>query len=426
MKRIGHIHSYLPATMAGLLLLFLLLSSFAILYATIQNINSVQKLAEKSLESTALSLAYSAESSLRSSGKKAYEEIGETFSDRVVAYALVAARDGKILFHTNPRLVGTVLRERDIGQRLQSAMPAGTRVVLQTGVSAYEYNYVVHRTDGTAELLRLVLNTTPVDYIVGRARRMWWIAGGILVFIWTMGILFGRIFIRNIGLQKELEQKKRMAIIGQMTAVLAHEIRNALGSMKGYTQLVYEKIPDADSRRAELAIALQGSERIESLVNNLLLFSREEMYRMDSLDLKRMVDETLLSLVPPWEGKIVVDLPAGLYVRADKEKLQGVLLNGVRNALQAMGDAGELHISAGSKSHWVTLYIIDTGCGIPGPDIPRLFTPFHTTKTDGVGLGLSYSRKVMEGMGGYIGLKNREDGPGAVLSIRLAKAEGTR
>ena len=72
--------------------------------------------------------------------------------------------------------------------------------------------------------------------------------------------------------REELNKRKQMAMIGQMTAVLAHEIRNALGSMKGYTQLVYEKVPETDPRKPGLAMVLKGSDRIESLVNDLLLF----------------------------------------------------------------------------------------------------------------------------------------------------------
>jgi signal transduction histidine kinase len=103
---------------------------------------------------------------------------------------------------------------------------------------------------------------------------------------------------------------------------------------------------------------------------------------------------------------------------ADPDKLRRVLLNGVRNAIQAMGGAGVLKVTAQSEGHRLVIRIEDTGPGIPASELSRLFTPFHTTKTDGTGLGLAYSKKVIEGMKGGIELSNRDEG-GAVLAIHL-------
>jgi signal transduction histidine kinase len=103
---------------------------------------------------------------------------------------------------------------------------------------------------------------------------------------------------------------------------------------------------------------------------------------------------------------------------ADPDKLRRILHNGVRNAIQAMGERGALKITAWPEGNRMVIRIEDTGPGIPASELPRLFTPFHTTKTDGTGLGLAYSRKAIEGMKGEIELSNREEG-GAVLAIRL-------
>jgi signal transduction histidine kinase len=111
----------------------------------------------------------------------------------------------------------------------------------------------------------------------------------------------------------------------------------------------------------------------------------------------------------------------GTLVKADKEKLRRVFLNGVQNAIQAIGEEGTLRVSVGRDGRWVQVVMEDTGPGIPEGEIPRLFTPFHTTKTEGTGLGLAYSKKVVEGMGGRISLQNRESERGAVLSIQLPR-----
>ena len=408
----------------AVLFFVLIILTAAVFYITLQNNESAGNQADQALESTALGLSSAAENALRNRIAGSDDEMRAIFSDRVVAYALIADKNGKVLFHTNQRLVGSNLHEAGIGQWLQSGVPAGRRVTLQTGIPAYEYNYILHRPDGTAELLRLVINTTPVDHILSRARKMWWTAGVVLFALWTAGILFGIISLRLMKLGEELNRRKQMALIGQMTAVLAHEIRNALGSMKGHTQLVYEKVPDSDPKKPGLEMVLKGSDRIESLVNDLLLFSREENYNMKSFGAEGVIKDALLSAAPLWEGSVEMDIEPGMQVMADREKLQRVFFNGIQNAIQAMGKEGKLDISARKKGRLVQVQIEDTGPGIPEAELPRLFTPFYTTRTNGVGLGLSYSKKVIEGMGGQIELMNRKDGKGAVLTIQLIWRRG--
>jgi two-component system, NtrC family, sensor histidine kinase HydH len=400
--------------------LFLLFCSVTVIYTTAQNASSVQTLANTALESTALALSSSAENVLHESRNSPGDEIREIFSDRVVAYALIAGKDGKILFHTNSRLIGSSLSDSSLDERLQSGSSTGRRVTLQTGLPAYEFNYILHLPDNDTEMLRLVLNTAPFDLVVSRAHRMWWFVGIILAFLWTAGIFFSLMSARYFRLQKEMEQRKQMALIGQMTAVLAHEIRNALGGIKGFTQWIDEKTLGSDPQKKGIVKILQGTSRIETLVNELLLFSRRETYDVKSLNLSRLIDEALLSFVS-WEGRVEPDIEPGISVMADREKLYRVLLNGIQNSVEAMENKGTLHISAHNEGRWVKILIEDTGKGVPEKEFVRLFTPFHTTKLNGTGLGLTYSKKVVEGMGGKISLSNRANATGAVLAILLKK-----
>jgi two-component system sensor histidine kinase HydH len=417
--------SYLPNVLRISLALFLILSSGAILYTTAQNYRSAQSLGDQALESTALALSSSAESALRAGGRRADAEIREIFSDRVVAYGLIADEKGQVLFHTNPRRIGSHLSAEETITQWPSKTAFGRRVILGTGLPAYEFNYLLHRPDGRAELLRLVLHTTPADRIVSQARRMWWVMGGGLILLWTVGVFLERIFTRHLRLQEELERRERLALIGQMTSVLAHEIRNALGSIKGYAQWVDEKLERPDPKKAGLAAVLRGTERIESLVQELLLFSRDETFKLERLDPVPLLNEAVQSAAFSWAGRVDLEKEAETFVKADKEKLGRVFLNGVQNALQAMGEEGTLRISVGRDGKWVQVVMEDSGPGIPEGEIPRLFTPFHTTKTDGTGLGLAYSKKVVEGMGGRISLVNRETGNGAALTVQLPGEKGS-
>ena len=294
---------------------------------------------------------------------------------------------------------------------------------MKTGLPAFQFNYPLHRPDGQAELLRLVLHTTPADRIISRTQRMWWPVGLVLAVLWTLGILFERMFLRQLRLREELDKKEKMALIGQMTAVLAHEIRNALGGIKGYAQWIGEKMDPADPKKTGVGFVLKGTDRIESLVNDLLLFSRDETYAVIPLEPDPLIRDALAQEASFWEGRVDLSVEPGTGFVADREKLTRVLSNGIQNALQSMGKDGTLRLSFRSEGRRVEIRIEDSGPGIPKEELPLLFVPFHTTKTSGTGLGLAYSKKIIEGMGGTITLSNRPEGPGACLSIRLPRAE---
>jgi signal transduction histidine kinase len=162
--------------------------------------------------------------------------------------------------------------------------------------------------------------------------------------------------------------------------------------------------------------------RIESLVNDLLLFSREETYSLQPVDVGILVHESMAGEADGWKGEVELDPGEGTAVLADPEKLRRVLANGIRNAIQSMGDGGHLRIVARAEDRGVEIRIEDSGPGIPESEMPRLFTPFHTTKAEGTGLGLAYSKKTVEGMNGEIDLTNRQETAGAVLTILLPNA----
>lgn len=413
-----------PAALRAVLFLVLLISSIVACYATWQNERSVRSLAAQALENTALAISSSAESALRESRNRNGAQMREILSDRVVAYALIADRKGTVLFHTNPRMSGTRLSDEDLPGWLNTGRTFGRYITLGTGLPAYEFNYILNRADSAAELLRLVIYTTSTDRIVSHARRLWLAVAGVLLILWASGVMLERGFTRQLRLQAEVDMKEKLALIGQMTATLSHEIRNALGSLKGYAQLVDEQTPGEDPRKGGLAVVLTATGRIEALVNNLLLYSREEHYIIEPLETSRIIGEAVAAM-PKWEGRIEVKAAPGLRTMADKDKLLRVLLNGFRNAAQAMGNDGLMRIESGLSGRWAEIRIEDSGPGVPEKEIPRLFTPFHTTKTEGTGLGLAYSKKVVEAMGGRIKLINREGGGGAVLSILLPKMEET-
>jgi len=422
--KIGHLRQtrFINIVRLGLAF-FLILSSAAILYSVARNYESAQLLADQSLGNTALALSSTTEVALRRDANGAVvQNVKEIFSDRVVAYALIVDAKGKIIFHTNPRKIGEDLSPDERARLGIMTKASGRRIILGTGLPAYEYNYPLHLTDGATEWLRIILHTTPADNIVSDAKRMWWVGLSVLCLLWVFGILLERMLTRSLNLSKELEHKKHLAVIGQMTALLAHEIRNALGSIKGYAQLADEKMASADPGKASLANVLQGTARIEFLVQELLQFSRDESFSIERIDVIPLLKDAIQSVVPGWNGTWQLNGMASAFVKADSEKLRRILVNVIQNAIQAMGNEGAIDVSVHHTGRWIQIKIEDSGPGISAQQKSLLFTPFYTTKPNGTGLGLAYSRKAMEGMKGNISLNNRDGSQGAVLTIHIPKA----
>jgi signal transduction histidine kinase len=413
------VHFYIPGLLRFSLLFLLLILSLAIIFTTNRNVQIVSTLAIQSLKNTADGLSLAAENELRSTGETDPSGIRKIFSDRIVAYALIARQDGTVLFHTNPALINTKLfSSQEMEKWISSGKNTSSRITLGTGMSAYEFNFIMDRPDNPPEMLRLVLQTTETDNMIRQAGRMWWITGLLIGVLWAAGIGFERFFTRRIKTQAARENQRRLTLIGQMTASLAHEIRNALGSIKGYAQWLDEKAAEGTPQKEALATVITGALRIEALVQELLLYSKEESYNNGPIQLEPLIMEAIAASAPGLSAGMELNIPPGTSIRADREKLFRVIVNGIRNATDAMGEGGSLRIYSYENNRWVSIYIEDTGAGISEKDHDRLFTPFYTTKTGGTGLGLAYAKKVVEGMRGTITLTNRTGG-GAVLTIQL-------
>jgi signal transduction histidine kinase len=158
-------------------------------------------------------------------------------------------------------------------------------------------------------------------------------------------------------------------------------------------------------------------------VGDLLLFSREERFTVAAVDPAPLLS-AIVSALEPWPGRVELDFEPGILVRADAEKLERAITNGVHNAIQAMDMAGLLRVGLRRRGDRVEIRIEDSGPGIAPEALPKLFTPFYTTRATGTGLGLAYAKKVVEGMNGTIELKNREGAAGAIFSVLLPRAGG--
>jgi two-component system sensor histidine kinase HydH len=249
------------------------------------------------------------------------------------------------------------------------------------------------------------------------------------------------VVIENSRQFSSKQERDRLAALGQMAAGLAHEIKNPLGAIKGAAQLLneeHESSPRLDvTSREFVGIILEEVERLDRVVGSVLDYARPSKGNPGLIDVNAVVRRSLQVLSSErndginFEVRCAQDL---LSVRADSEQLRQVLINLVRNGVQAMNGRGTLRVTtwqrhgwrpgwnAASRSRdWVEIAIQDEGPGIMPQVLENLFVPFFTTKIQGTGLGLAISHRLVEAMGGRI-LVASQQGQGSTFSVVLPAA----
>lgn len=233
--------------------------------------------------------------------------------------------------------------------------------------------------------------------------------------------------------QDELVQSEKLSAIGRMTAGFAHELNNPLASVLGYAQLLVDRIGETvegrevDVGEEYLRPILQEATRAQHLVQNLLHASRSPDSEVSAVCLRDVLDVVVPLRAYAFQQAglaIEVQVDERLCVRAEPQRLQGILLNLVNNAFDAMEPRGRgtLAIAAARDDDRVEIVIQDDGPGFEQLD--RVFEPFFTTKPvgEGTGLGLSMVHQSIRAFGGEVVAENREEG-GARVVVRLPWAE---
>ena len=268
--------------------------------------------------------------------------------------------------------------------------------------------YVPFHSRGEIRVAQIDLASNAPDYILSHARNnlaMGIASGAILVLVSVYGLWSIR---HTARLELQRQEGERLAQLGRLAAVLAHEIRNPLGTIKGFAQLACEKTSPPDLKNLEAI--LRETNRLEALVNSLLLYGRP---------LEATVRHT------PWDG-LAADLTA--YARnaigtrsiqftadsevpdllTDPDLLKPALLNLIRNSVESIPDGRPGEVSVHGKAERDGSFLIsveDDGPGVPESVRGKLFSPFVTTKASGTGLGLAISKKLVETLGGSLRLQ---------------------
>ncbi len=256
---------------------------------------------------------------------------------------------------------------------------------------------------GNVEVRRAIIGVSMLGFAV------------LAALLLTVGLLVRSIRTKEI-LSKEIavEQQRRenLKALSFSAAGLAHEIRNPLGAVAGYAQLLLEKTDDEEKKRS-LNLILKELERIGERLEEFLSFAGKKANKKEKVDLRQIVSESTTLFradAAALNIKIYESVPTvPIVIDGDASSLKELITNLILNALQACTGGEYIKVSLASNNEGIYLRVEDNGVGIKNEDLPRLFEPYFTTKPKGTGLGLAISRRIAEDHGAVLSLKPAED-----------------
>jgi len=238
--------------------------------------------------------------------------------------------------------------------------------------------------------------------------------------------------IETIRGEMRLRNADKLAAIGAMAACIAHEIRNPLNGIEGFSALLARDFEDSDPRKKLVKNIIQGTKNLNKTVTELLVFARPLKLKLKDHSISEVLDKTLFFVTEDIKQKginnIRIQKEYNLEkdtVRCDPEKLQQAFLNLCLNAIQSMTCGGDLTVFTrvlgdDYRNEGIQVGIKDSGVGIKKELVHKIFDPFFTTKQEGTGLGLAIVNKIIEAHNGKIFVESIE-GSGATFSINLPK-----
>lgn len=224
-----------------------------------------------------------------------------------------------------------------------------------------------------------------------------------------------------IEIETQLRRADRLSALGELSAGMAHEIRNPLGSIRGTAEILRDCVPPGDPRQEFAEILIREVDRLNRVLEDFLRFARPAPIEYGRFPLAQIVREVLdLTRQQALRNHVEVRLALDedREVPGQGEQIKQALLNLALNALQAMPEGGILEVSSYNQPKSVQIKISDSGPGVAPEDRERIFNPFVTTRETGTGLGLAITQRIVQGHDGHIVLES-PPGQGASFTISL-------
>lgn len=212
----------------------------------------------------------------------------------------------------------------------------------------------------------------------------------------------------KLSLQQKLAQAESLTNLGELAASIAHEIRNPMTSLKGFTQLMLSETNDRGTKY--LQVIQQEIDRIDKILNEFLMLSKPKQYTLETINLQQLVMD-VVDFMSPQALLYGVELKrihrtSVEKIYADPITMKQLLINSIKNAIEAMQDGGTITVVVDSRDNEIEISIHDEGTGVDLTNLEQYFQVFYTTKESGTGLGLAHAARVMEDMKGRVEVSN--------------------
>jgi two-component system sensor histidine kinase HydH len=223
-------------------------------------------------------------------------------------------------------------------------------------------------------------------------------------------------------LRVEVQRNEKLTALGNLSAGIAHEIRNPLSTIKGIATYISRKLPRGGKEEESAKTLIAEVNRLGTVVSELLEFARPNMVKMTRTDVNEMIRHALRLASADIAGKnIHVDFTpdaSAPRLRLDPERFTQVLLNLFLNAVQAMRQGGVLRVFTREEEDNFRIVVEDNGAGMSRNVMASIFNPYFTTKASGTGLGLAVAHQIVEGHGGRFSVRSIP-GSGSVFTIHI-------
>ena len=223
----------------------------------------------------------------------------------------------------------------------------------------------------------------------------------------------------RVALENRLAEQKSLAKLGEMAAVVAHEVKNPIAGIRGALQVITSRMPAEQRDRGVLIDIIARLDALNRIVQDMLMFARPRALRQEPVSLAALLGDTVALIErDPTMSQVQIVLSGAADISGDREMLQVVFQNILMNAAQAMENKGRIEVSIGTVNGRCSVAIADQGPGMPEDVRAKAFDAFFTTKHRGTGLGLPIARRVIEAHGGTIQIDAPPSG-GTMVTIVL-------
>jgi signal transduction histidine kinase len=222
--------------------------------------------------------------------------------------------------------------------------------------------------------------------------------------------------------EEALMQSEKLSVIGELAAGVAHEIRNPVTVLKGFVHLLSQ-----ENRKKEFYTIMDKElERINQITNEFMALAKPQAVHFKKQDLKELIQEVCLFLESEaFIHQVVIEVEHPdeyIWLNCEPNQLKQVLINTIKNGMEAMPNGGKITIQTKVMEGFVHLSIMDEGTGIPEEVINKVGQPFFTTKEQGTGLGLMVSMKIIENHGGQLTIHSQAN-KGSTVEILLPQSK---